>query len=170
MNYMDSLHDQLEEKDLWSFWVFPDRSGFIKIKISTEEKFEKIISKEVNKYKNRWVVNIRLADLHNETDPTSHRVREGIMLMLKINAHLLDENAKISCVRSGRQSCNIAWTVDDFKVTKISFKLIERLMYTMLKTGRTCPFFTGYPLRDLIEEFEKDGYDFSDVLNPLAGL
>ncbi len=169
-DYLDSLHTQLEDKNLFVFWVFPDRSGFTKIKISTMDEFEKLATRDVNKYKNRWVVNILISDLHKMTHPWSNKVSHGVMLMLVMNAHRLDENAKVSSQWKDRLGCTISWNVDDFKITKLSFKLIERLMHAMLETRKRCSFLTGFPLKNLLNNFKKEGYDFSDVLYPLDGL
>ncbi len=170
MEYMDSMHKQVEEKQSWIFWVFPDRSGFKKIKIKLPEDFEKMTTQEPEKYKNRWVANIIMSDLHNITRPTSNRVLYGHMILVTINLSLIDEDGKLARKKPNRFGCIISWEVEDFKVSKISFKLIERIMYAMLETRKSCYFMTGYPFRALIKGFEKKGYDFSDVLNPLAGL
>jgi hypothetical protein len=53
--YMTSLDNQLTEKKLWTFLVFPDRSGFKKINGMTFTKMQKFIYQDVDKYKNRKI-------------------------------------------------------------------------------------------------------------------
>ncbi len=172
MEYMANLKKQINEKDSWSFFVFPDRAGFKKIKLGTVNQMQKLIDKDNNpeKYKNRRLVLIKMISLHDNTRPESFRVKFGIMFKVSMSVMLINDKAKISDLNKDWWGCDIAWYIEDFETTKFTFKLLERIMPFIASRRKTCTSLTGYPITALIKDLKKMGGDFSDVLNPLAGL
>ena len=67
--------------------------------------------------------------------------------------------------------CTFHWKNADFKTTKFSFKLIERILIPVSKKIKTCSSIaSGTSITSLIKDLEKKGINFDDVLNPLAGV
>ncbi len=172
MEYMTNLKKQISEKRSWSFFTFPDRAGFKKIKVGTVKQMQEIIDKDDNpeRYRNRRIVLIKMISLHDKTSPESFRVKFGIMFKVSMSVILINDKAKISDLNRDWWGCDIAWYTEDFETTKFTFKLLEKIMPFVVSERKTCTSLTGYPITALIKDLKKMGGDFSDVLNPLAGL
>jgi hypothetical protein len=67
-------------------------------------------------------------------------------------------------------SCDYMWRDQEFKLTRFSFKLLEKIMQPVAAGKYRATSIYGFPLTKIIKDLEKKGIDFSDVLNPLAGL
>lgn len=59
-NHLNSLDKQLKEKKLFSFWVFPDKKSFKKLNKMNSTDVQKMIKKDVDKYKNRKIAKISI--------------------------------------------------------------------------------------------------------------
>lgn len=169
LTYLDNLKQQIDKKDSWSFWTFPDRSGFKKLKYMDFKTMQNIIINDINNYKNRRVVSFKLITYHKDTEPTSLRVKYGTLFAVGLRVMNITEDG-ISKKPKDCWGCDFTWDVDDFKTTKFSFKLLERIMGPIAAKEKTCTSLTGYPITRLIHDLKKLKYDLSDVLNPLAGL
>ena len=77
--YLDGLDKQLTEKKSWKFWTFPDRSGFKKYKSISLKDMQKIVSKDVEYYKDRNVALINMRCSHNEPKDSIH-AKSGVLL------------------------------------------------------------------------------------------
>lgn len=170
MDYLDNLKEQIDKKDSWSFWTFPDRSGFKKLKNMDSKKMQKLIHEDLDKYKNRRVVSFGIADIHRNTSPTSQRNQFGTMLAVKLRVWTINDDGSFSKRPRDNWGADFTWEVEDFKTTKFSFKLLERIMEPVAAKKITCVSLTGYPIAALIKDLKKLKYDLSDILNPLAGL
>lgn len=118
------------------------------------------------KYANRVLVHFTMVIVHRHTDPKSLK-KYGIHIAAKIAINKLDKNAQFS---NNAWGCDFNWESDDFKTTKFTFKLIERIMEHIVARKKTCTGLIGIPVTTVIKDLEKMGYDFTDVLNPLAGV
>jgi len=174
--YLDSLDAQLDAKELEGFWVFPDRSGFKKLKIAHRTEMQKIIYKDVEKYKNRKVVDFIIKTYHREGSKMKHSfLNIGTYLGVHMTVYAIDEDGKMG-TGINAWGCKYKWEVEDFKITKLSFKLLEKIMEPVVRKQKQCTSIVGTPLRNLLKDLKKlkdsNGkyYNFDDVLNPLAGL
>jgi len=173
--YLDSLMSQLETKDLENFWVFPDRAGFLKNKNLNFNQMQTLLYKDVEKYKNRKVIYFTITAYHRENSKMEYSfLNIGTYLAVHMTVNVIDENGKMSDHKVW--GCKYKWEVEDFKMTKLSFKLLERIMEPIARKQKTCTSLIGMPLRNLLKDLKKlkdiDGkyYNFDDLLNPLAGL
>lgn len=170
MPYLDNLEEQINNKKAWSFWTFPDRSGFKKLKDMSPKEMQNIINEDPEKYKNRRLAYISMMTYHRDTDPTLFTVKLGILFAVGISIRCIDDKGVLSKKSGDCWGCDFRWTLDDFKTTKFSFKLIEKIMIPVAEKRKTCTSLTGTDITDIIKDLEKKKYDFSDVLKPLAGL
>jgi hypothetical protein len=164
--YLTKLDIQIKEKNLYDFWTFPDRSGFKKIgKGFGYEQMQKLVQKDINKYANRQIMLYQIRLEHNESDTSTHR-KYGTWLL--VDTVVFKINSKGEFESDG--GCHYVWRDEDFKLTKFSFKLLETIMHPITDHKLNCVSLMGYPLTNIIKRLEKLGIDFSDVLNPLAGI
>jgi hypothetical protein len=160
-----SLDKQLTEKNLWVFWVFPDRSGFKKIK-ETFDKMQKFIYQDVDKYKNRKICKFSIIDYYK--DPKKFRDPSHYWLVVNMITYPIDDTGNL-IGKHANYSCTYAWKDNDFKTTKLTFKLLETIMHPIVEKKHKCASIFGIPIT-VIKHLEKKGINFSDALSPLAGL
>lgn len=165
--YLDTLQDQIVEKGLLSFWTFTDEPGFKKIKNMTFEDMQKFINKDIDKYKNKKVVDISILFHHH--DKLSDPVRKvGYYLTIGISVFPIDKNGVLNG-DDNAWGADLAWRLEDFKTTKFSFKLIETILRPVGKRKAVFPSLLGFPITSIIEDLKKIKVNFDKVLVPLAG-
>jgi hypothetical protein len=165
--YLDNLQDQIVEKDLLSFWTWVDEPGFKKIKNMTFKDMKKFINKDIDKYKNRKIVDISILFHHHDKPTTSIR-QAGYYLTVSISIFPVDKNGVLNG-DDNAWGADLAWTLQDFKTTKFSFKLIETILRPVGKRKMIFPSLLGFPITDVIEDLKKIRVNFDKVLTPLAG-
>lgn len=164
--YLDQLEERLEEKNHAGFWTFPDRTGFKKIVASTI-KMEKTLNKDSDKYVNRQIAEYVIMFHQNKK---SDSMFSGLWLSVTIRMYDIKEKSETLILVLGKE-CNISWTIDDFAISKFSFKLIERFMKPLAEKKTSCVSIFGKPLKFVLERYKKDAkVDFSDVLQPLKNI
>jgi hypothetical protein len=163
-SYLDKLEVQIKEKNLLSFWVFPDVKGFKKIgNRFNYKKISKLIQDDLDKYANRQIVQFQLLFQQNEDVMTIHR-KVGNWFLVEMMLYEIDDKG----ILKNTSGCHYAWRNGDFKITKFSFKLLETIMYPIANGVHSCVSILGIPLWNVIEQLQKKGVDFTDVLKPLA--
>ncbi len=163
--YLDSLSDQLVEKNLFSFWAWPDRKGFKKINNTTYEKIRDMV-KSNPKYYDRLIAHIKLYTGH--TNKYSKAEREW--LSVDISIFHIDEEGNIKNKKDPSWGCHILWKDNDFKISKLSFRLIEELMRIVAAKQHTCESLAGFRLEKVVSDLKAKKIDISEFLNPLAGM
>lgn len=167
--YLDSLRDQLIEKNILSFWSFPDRSGFEKLKGLSHDDIKKLIKSDIDKYKNRNIAEFNI-DFFHDDKADSYQKQAKIHIVVKILLVVITDKGKLD-YKAGTE-LDFHWTGEDFKITKFSLKLLRRLLIAVdqrLLKGVSL-MSTGMPLSYIIKDAKKIRLDLSDVLTPLAGL
>jgi len=166
--YLNKLQEQIEEKDLYDFWIFPENKSFKKIP-KTFEEMEEILAKKPEVYGKRKIVYITLHFHQNEKDDSLHR-KTGNWFGIIINGYNIDKNGKLIIGRK-KFGGHISWKTDDFAITKFSFKLIERIV-KLVAEGDIIHFPTifGTSLTQVVEMLKRDKIDISDTFQPLAGI
>jgi hypothetical protein len=165
--YLDKLQDNLEEKDLLSFWIFSNESGFVKHKNLQHNMLKNLIKSNPNKYKNSLVSNVRICFYHNK--PLSSVFRElKIYMVTEIEVYSVDKDGNFNGDKSP-WGATIAWHAKDFKITKFSLKLMQVIHKQIVKKIYLGISLVGYPLTNVIKTLEKKGVDFQNTLSPLAG-
>jgi hypothetical protein len=165
---LDELDEKLGE-DI-RFWTFVDIKGFKKIRMKTIEQMQEYINKDIDKYKNRQVAEISIAFRHKLPKDSFER-KQGIWLTASITVFQSDETGNIRNKKKfPSRSCAIRWEEEDFRVSKLSFKLLERIMHLVAENKHTCPDLYGISLHRIVDELKKKKIDISDVLSPLKGI
>lgn len=167
--HLDSLAEQLQEKELHSFWAFPDRATFEKTNKTSVAQMEKKIKKNPKRYANRRVARIMICSHHDEKETSFYR-KEDIWLTVAINIYQINDKADMQGRDNPSWGCTFIWETEDFKITKISLRLLERIMKIVATKEITCESLVGYALHKIIKMFAKKGHDLSDLLSPLAGV
>jgi hypothetical protein len=165
--YLEKLDKQLNEKNLGSFWTFPDRSSFKKINGSFE-KIEKMVKKDLDKYANRQIAYFAIRSFHKSKKDSLLR-QYGTLLGVKMSIFHIDSEGNLDGDHKPT-GCDYMWTDEDFKTTKFSFKLLERLMHPVAEHKIKCTSIFGFHISFIIKKMERLGVDFSDILNPLANV
>ena len=168
IKYLDHLDEQLREKKSFDFWVFPDRSGFGKMKQKTVEYMQKLIDKDIDKYKNRNLASITICTYHNR-DKGDFYEDENIRMIVGITILPINNKGIINGDKNP-WGCTIAWSDEGFKTTKFSFKLLERILEPVALHKYSASSLTGTGILNVINALKKKGYDLSDCLNPLANI
>jgi hypothetical protein len=167
--YLDKLQDNLEEKDILSFWIFPEEAGFTKHKNLNYDEMQKFIFANVNKYKNKLLSNISIGFYHNDKpNSTRRKLNINIYMITDIMVYPISKDGIIGGDKN-TWGATIAWETNDFKTTKFSLKLLQIIFRQIVaKVFITLSIF-GYPLTNVIKTLEKKGVDFQNTLVPLAG-
>ncbi len=163
--YLDSLDTQIHAKNLWSFWTWPDRKGFKKINDMEYRDMEKLVKSD-KKYADRLVAHIKLYTGH--TNEYSRKYRTWIAVDISI--FHIDEDCNIKNKKDPSWGCKVIWEDDDFKISKLSFRLIEELMRIVAAKQHRCESLAGYRLSKVVSDLKAKKIDISEFLNPLAGM
>jgi len=166
--YLENLKEKLNEKKSRGFYVFPDRSGFKKIKES-DKYIEKLLQSDPKKYGGR---NIAYFSIGIQEEPKkgaiiSFKRDDGIHILVDIIIKPIDKNGKFTSKQWGRR---INWRNYDFKTTKLTFKLLENIMHPLVKLNYYSVSIIGESITSFIKDLEKLGYKFDDGLSPLSGV
>lgn len=165
--YLDHLQEQIVEKELLSFWTFPDEPGFKKIKNMTVKQMQAFINKNIDKYKNRNVALISISFNHHDK-PTSIMRKAGFYFALDISIFPIDKHGILNGADDA-WGADISWKLEDFKTTKFSFKLLETILNPVAKRVRIFTSLLGFPATYVIDELKKIKIKFDKVLKPLPG-
>ena len=165
--YLDKLYKQLREKESMSFWTFPDRAGFKKLKNMSFDDIQKMVKSDVKKYANRKICFISILTHHRS--PKDSIIREhGILLNVIFTVFQMDDKCNLhGDIKTN--GCAIRWLDEDFKITKLTFKLLETIMHPIADFKHKCSDLIGFPLGKVIADLQRKGVDFTDVLTPLSG-
>jgi hypothetical protein len=164
--YIDNLDKQLKEKDLYAFWTFPDRSGFKKFKFETRDDMQEFINQNINKYKNRIICKLSISTYKNFIG--TGFTKYNIQIMLNMDFYNIDDKGVIKT--KGAWGGRFVWEKDDLKITKFTWKFVEKLLIPGANDEISYISFTGYPIHGLLKDLKRLKIDMSDVLHPLAGL
>lgn len=164
--HLDELDEKLGE-DI-RFWVFVDTKGFKKIRMKTIDQMQEYINKDVDKYKNRKVAEISIAFRHREADYIKRKAR--MWLTVNIIVFGIDSKGNLQGKNNFNKSCAIRWEEEDFRISKLSFKLLERIMHLVAEDKHSCPDLYGISLHKIVDELKEKSIDISDVLSPLKGI
>jgi menaquinone-dependent protoporphyrinogen IX oxidase len=165
--YLENLKEKLDEKKSRGFYVFPDRSAFKKIKES--DKFiEKLLQSDPKKYGGRNIAyfSIGIQEPPKKDDILSFK-RHGIHILVDVIIKPIDKNGKFTKKEWGTR---INWRNQDFKTTKLTFKLLESIMHPLVKLNYYSVNIMGESIISFVKDLEKLGYKFDDVLSPLSGV
>jgi hypothetical protein len=66
--------------------------------------------------------------------------------------------------------CAVRWEEEDFRVSKLSFKLLNEIMHLVADDKHKCVDIYGIPLSKVVNDLQKKNIDITDVLSPLAGI
>ena len=163
--------DKLDEKlaDDITFWTFPDLKGFKRIPMKTIEQMQKFINKDVDKYKNRKVCEISIAFWHRSGSDYIKRDNR-IWLTASVLVMGIDSEGNLRNKKNFNNMCAVRWEEEDFRVSKLSFKLLNEIMHVVADDKHQCVDLYGIPLSKVVADLKKKNIDISDVLSPLAGI
>jgi hypothetical protein len=166
--YLDSLYEQLEKKDLFSFWTFPDRKGFKKIHHTGYFDLQYMIDENPDMYKNRTIVEVNMRTYHDESVGSSYE-ELGVMLGISIGIFYIDKHGVFNGDNNS-YGLDFTWHYEDFKITKFSFKLLEKIIQLVVARKVYGVALIGMQLEEVIERLKKVKVSLNDVLSPLAGV
>jgi hypothetical protein len=165
--YLDKLQKQLRDKKLTVFHTFPDKPGFKKY-TGGEATVEKLIAKNPTKYANKKIVIFNIMFHQNEKEDSFKR-SAGSWLSVGMNVFCPNEKGKLRHREYIVHSANYVWRIQDFKVTRFTFKLIEAIMYPVVNKKADYSSL-GVFLSFVISDLERRGFKMKEFLNPLAGI
>jgi hypothetical protein len=165
--HLDKLKEKLD--DGARFWTFPDLKGFKRIPMRTIEEMQSYIKEDVDKYKNRKVCEISIATWH-KAGRDSFLKQHGIWLTARVLVFGIDENGNLQGKNNFNNVCSIRWEEEDFRVSKLTFKLLNEIMHLVAESKHKCVDIYGISLHKVIADLKKKNIDLSDVLSPLAGI
>jgi hypothetical protein len=163
INHLNDISKKLKEHKLFSFWYFPDQKGFKnKLNKMGYEDVEKMVKKDISNYKNRLITQIRICTMHGDT--TGFAAQYGVLLTASANTYKIEENGKLTDIE---YAIKIRWNEDDFKVSKLTFKLLERMMRISAAKKYKCVETFGCKLTEIVSDLKKKKLPIKDVLEPL---
>ncbi len=172
MEYMDKVDAFLKEKRLYNFWFFPDEKGFKnRIPGLGPKEIKQMVKKDLDKYKGRTVVNVRIVPNYKDPDslPMKAETPHGEKIPIYMHGQImvfkiLDDGNLKSTTKSGIE---FGWRKEDFEVTKFSLKLLERLVRIAASKLYYCTLTFGCPMSYIVKELRKKKIEIDDVLAPL---
>jgi hypothetical protein len=162
--YLDKLMKKLKDTIGNGYWFFIEKDRIKRIKESTVEMKE-ILMNNSKKYAGKYIGKFTVYTYHKDPSDADYR-SWGVYMGSQIGIFKVDKDGSI--MSTGSWGCHFRWETDDFKLTKFSLKLIERLALALFETRMSCASITGMSISWVLQQLEKKGYDFSDVLSPLA--
>lgn len=162
-DYIVNLTKTIKEKKLGTFWTFADRTGFKKIKNMHFDDMCIALKEDVELYKNRQLVNIKIISY---IPPKKH----GVHLLVNIWVIFTDDKANIKGFGVKGNSASIIWNTEDFKFTKFSLKLVEAIMYPIADWKYIGDSISGSHITSVADMLKKKKINLSDHIAPLAGL
>jgi hypothetical protein len=167
--YLKSLDEQLSEKQLFSFWVFPDRKGFKKINGISYDIMQNMIKENIKKYSDRYIAYFSICSYHDSPKNSTYR-KLGVWLIVDITIYHIDNDGNLKNKKDPSWGCGVRWEDEDFKISKLSFQLLEELMRVTATKKYTNASLGGFRLKKVINDIKKKGIDFSHILSPLSGV
>lgn len=164
---LQTLGKQLDEKDLGSFWVFPDKEGFKKVNGLEFTQMQKKVNKNKEKYIGRKMVFFSICEDYKK--PEKYKRDDHFWLSVAITVFIVDDEGKLQGKKTGWDYV-MAWQDKDFKITKLTFKFLEAVMRQVVDKKLFTMSIFGVPLTTLVKKMEKKGIDISDSFSPLAGV
>jgi hypothetical protein len=165
--YLDKLDKQLSDKKLHVFHTFPDKPGFKKY-TGGEVFVEKFVAKDPAKYANQKIVVFNIM-FHQNQKEDSFKRSAGSWLSVGMNVFCPNEKGKLRHREYLVHSANYVWRIQDFKVTRFTFKLLEAIMHPVVNKKADYSSL-GVFLSFVISNLEKKGFKMKEFLNPLAGI
>lgn len=164
--YLTKLYEQLKEKKLVSFWLFPDEKG-MKNRITgmNDDDIENMIKKDIEKYKGRIICGIRIAPHHDEPDSLAMQNEFPIWLSGEIGVYEISDDGKL--VEPRRTGLMFRWEEDDFEVTKFSTRLLEKLIRIAASKKYYCVQTFGCKISYIVKKLKEEKIKIDDVLSPL---
>jgi hypothetical protein len=168
IKHLVALKEKLGENT--SFWTFPDDKKFKKLYHGELlEEIQDRIKKDVDKYKNRKIAEISICPRHKASKNTFVK-HQGIWLTARIIVFGIDVKGKMQGRNNFNNSCSIRWEEEDFLVSKLSLKLLEKIMYAVAEDKHSCLDMYGISLHKVVNDLKKKNIDISDDLSPLKGI
>ena len=168
--YLDNLQEQLVEKNLLHFWTFPDEPGFIKYKgISGVDDMQKFIDKDIEKYTKRNAVSVSVLFYHHDSKVTNMFRKIGVYFKVSMSVFPITSKGELVTNGYDNWGCDFTWKMDDFKLSKFSFKLLETILIPVGTGKRSYSGFLGVSLRYIIDDLQKIKMNFGKILVPLPG-
>ena len=150
------------------FWVWLDKPGFKKIKSSFTE-MQKMVSKNPEKYKGRNLAYFAIQFEYKNHGKETIFGNPDAWLSTSLSIHTID-NDGLLVGKNKAWGCDWRWDTDDFKITKFSFKFLDRIMRIVETKKVQCPSIFGKRLSLVMEQIHEKRFKIDDVLQPLAGL
>ena len=166
--YLTKLDARLKESDMTHFWVWPDKPGFKKIIMSYKE-MQKHIYSDVDKYKGRNIAHFAIQLRHHKHGQTPLFGQKDMWMGISLIVRKIDNTGKLDGKHTA-WGCDWNWLTDDFKITKFSFKFLERMMRYVNTQSVRCESIGGMPLSIVMEILDEAGAKIKDVLEPLANV
>ncbi|MGL5934543.1 MAG: hypothetical protein ACRCZI_02855 [Cetobacterium sp.] len=168
--YVDKLSEKLKEKfnnydgytNGYRIWVDKPNAKLSK----PLNYYQDLLKKKPEKYKDKRYAEIYVKCYHKEHGKPT--------LLFRDPDTWIDASIKVFTVKNEKWvatlACKWTWRTDDFKLSKFSFKLMNKLLDVINKDIYTCGHLAGEPLSFMIKNMEKRGVDFGDLLQPLANV
>lgn len=169
-DYIINLQKQLKEKNSFTFWAFPDIKEFKRITGKSMREIQSLLKKNPDKYINRNIAKISICPCPYVMKPFSN-TKYGIYLYVDVTIFKISKEATIANERGISRSSNISWEEDDFKITKLTFKFLQKIMELVNEkkiTGYAA--LSGVKLSKVMDSLANKKINISDVLTPLAGV
>ena len=167
--YLTKLDQKFKETDTTHFWVWADRSDFKKI-IKNKTEMQVTISKNPEKYIGKHIANFSIQLEHKSKGKERLFGDPDRWMSILLELYTIDKNGKISGSNDPFWACHWVWLTDDFKITKFSFKLLERIMRIVNTKKVQWPSLGGFSLHHVIKDIREKKFKIDDVLQPLAGV
>ena len=167
--YLDNLRAQIQEKDIQDFWTFTDRKGFKKFR-ATYGEVKQLLKSDKKRFQNRRIAYLTIAFHQDEKETTMHR-KNDIWLGVSFCIWQVDEDCNMTNPTFPSTGGHVCWKSDDFKTTKFSLKLIEKIMNIVNDNKAAYTSLLGLPITWIVDDLKtKKKIDISKYLNPLADV
>jgi hypothetical protein len=157
VKYLRSLHKQLKEKNLESFWVMADRSRFKPMKETKDAKIEKYLKTHASRYGNRPIATVTLFVDKDEIK------NNGYVFRLKVIVFDIHEDGSIATKRGDNWGYKINYTLDNLYKNKFTLSFMYKVVKAVAQNLIKGDDFIGTSFKNFVHEIQRKNIDLDEL-------
>lgn len=157
VEYLKAERDKLRAKKLTDFWVMADTDTFKPIKGMSEEKIQKVLMSDPEKYGKRKIASIRVVFFPKKSAiKNKDFLISFVIVVMKISSkgELKDQGQKTLCIN---------YFEDDLEMRRFKFSDIKRFFLLCREGILNSETMNGIALDYALEKLDKKGINLDDV-------
>jgi hypothetical protein len=150
-SYLENMFIDLNISQLTSFWTLPEYIKFNVFKNKSYDDIKNIVNSN-SLYANKIICKVNIDLFHNAPIRSVH-YWHGIVVVVSVTTYIIDANCIIN-FNSVYNRYAVNWTVNDFRLVKITFPFIKELLYYLAHADYNITGDLGFPIQVIIRHIE----------------